>query len=60
LVSAGVLDAVNRLTVVGGVATAILKVSLAARPPRSVARDLTPSVPASPVVGVPLNVVSRH
>ena len=56
LVCAGVLDAVKRLTVVGAVVTAILKVSLAARPPRSVAETLTPSVPTFAAVGVPLNV----
>ena len=42
--------------VFGGVVTAILNVSLAARPPRSVAETLTPSVPTSAAVGVPLNV----
>ena len=56
LVCAGVLDAVNRLTVVGAVVTAILNVSLAARPPRSVAETLTPSVPTFAAAGVPLNV----
>ena len=40
----------------GVVVTTILKVSLAARPPRSVAETLTPSVPTSAAVGVPLNV----
>ena len=56
LICAGVLDAAKRLTVGGGVATTILNVSLAARPPRSVAETLTPSAPTSPVAGVPLNV----
>ena len=42
--------------VFGVVVTAILKVSLAARPPRSVAVTLTPSVPTFAAVGVPLNV----
>ena len=50
------LDALNRLTVVGAVVTAILKVSLAARLPRSVAETLTLSVPTFAAVGVPLNV----
>ena len=49
-----------RLEIVGAlfgvVVTAMLKVSLAARLPRSVAETLTPSVPTSPAVGVPLNV----
>jgi hypothetical protein len=40
--------------VVGAVDAVMLKVSLAARPPRSVAVTLTPYVPA--VVGVPLKV----
>ena len=40
LVCAGVFDALKRLTVVGAVVTAILKVSLAARLPRSVAEVL--------------------
>jgi hypothetical protein len=39
-----------------GVVTTILNVSLAARPPRSVADTLTPSVPTSAAVGVPLKV----
>ena len=56
LVCAGVLDALNRLNVVGAVATAILKVSLAERPPRSVAETLTPTVPTFAAAGVPLNV----
>src|SRR5262249_55511155 len=43
-------------TVSDVVVTTILKVSLAARPPRSVAVTLTANVPASPLVGVPLNV----
>ena len=42
--------------VLGVAVTAMLKVSLAARPPRSVAVTLTPSVPTSAAVGVPLNV----
>ena len=42
--------------VFGGGATTILNVSLAARPPRSVAETLTPSVPTSAAAGVPLNV----
>ena len=49
-------DAVNRLTVAGAVVTAMSKVSLAARPPRSLAEALTLSVPMSLAVGVPLNV----
>ena len=40
----------------GGGVTAILNVSLAARPPRSVAVALTLSVPTSAAVGVPLKV----
>src|SRR4029453_4317537 len=48
------------VTAVGGVfdvvVTTILNVSLGARPPRSVAETLTPSVPTSAAVGVPLNV----
>ena len=39
-VSAGMFDAVKRLTVAGAVATVRLKVSLAARPPKSVAEAL--------------------
>ena len=42
--------------VFGVVVTTILNVSLAARPPRSVAETLTPSVPTSAAAGVPLNV----
>jgi hypothetical protein len=42
--------------VFGVVVTAILKVSLAARPPRSVAVALTLSVPTFAAAGVPLNV----
>ena len=40
----------------GVVVTTILKVSLAARLPRSVAETLTPSVPTFAAAGVPLNV----
>ena len=49
---AGVSELENRLTVCG--VTAILKVSLAVRPPASVAETLTPTVPVE--LGVPLNV----
>ena len=49
-----------RLEIVGAftgvVVTTILKVSLAARLPRSVAETLTPSVPTFAAAGVPLNV----
>ena len=43
--TAGVSELENRLTVDG--VTTILKVSLAVRPPRSVAETFTPSVPVA-------------
>src|SRR5690348_7453359 len=54
--TAGVSELENRLTVAGVVVTAILKVSLAARLPRSVPEALMLNVPTFAVVGVPLNV----